>query len=166
MNAKLNVFIILLTLGLCATLFAQAGPGGGNGFPGFRNGMGQGAGNLLTDEQKQELHDLISGMRQDGATREEIKEAVADLFDEWGIEQAENPEGESWHRNWRGVGDPQLTDEQRETLRTTIREMRQAGATREEIKAAVEALYAEWGLDMPERQIGRASCRERVCVGV
>jgi len=40
----------------------------------------------LTDEQKQELHELIRDQRQAGATREEIHQSVRALLESYGIE--------------------------------------------------------------------------------
>ncbi len=147
MKSRMFFFVAFITLAMVAASPAQQGRGGNNGRHG-NGGYENRSGNLLTDDQKQELHELISSMRQDGATRDDIYQAVDALFAEWGVEAPEWRKGQmSGHR---GVGDPQLTDEQRDELRTTIAEMRQAGATREDIHAAVEALYAEWGLEMPE----------------
>ncbi len=135
--------VILFIVAVGATSFAQNGHAGFAG-PGQHENR---AGEQLTDEQKQELHDLISGMREDGATREEIKQAVDALFTEWGIERP----GRGDRKGGRGFADPQLTEEQREAVQAKVTELRQAGATREDIHAAIEALYAEWGLDMPEK---------------
>lgn len=146
MEARKIVVVLFLTLVLIASSFARSGRGAHD------QQHNRGA-NLLTDEQKQELHTLISGMREDGATRDDIKEAVDALFAEWGIETPNWGEGRGGRQ---GFGDPQLTDDQRDILKSTIADLREAEATREEIRAAVEALYAEWGLEMPVRD-GRLS---------
>ena len=39
----------------------------------------------LTDEQQIEIDELITSLDEEGATSEEIREAVNQLFDEWGI---------------------------------------------------------------------------------
>ena len=40
----------------------------------------------LTDDQKQDIKDKVSSMREEGATREEIREAIRDDLEEYGIE--------------------------------------------------------------------------------
>lgn len=155
MKTRMIFLIVFLALAMVAGTFAQSERGGQQGGRGQKGGMwGNGNGALLTNEQKQELQDLISGMREEGATREEIKTAVDALFTEWGIDIPDNPGhwGQKGRKGRKGFSDPQLTDEQREALRTLIQEMKEAEATRDEIKAAIEALYTEWGLDMPERK--------------
>jgi ribosomal protein L23 len=203
MKTRMSFLIVFMALVMAVASFAQSGRGANNG----RTGNGQhdnrgGAG--LTDEQKQELHDLISSMREAEATRDEIRQAVDALFVEWGIERPDRDgrggsngnlpaltdeqkaelkalresmtadgatreeiraavealfadwgiEMPNWNKGRRGhagFNDPQLTDEQREILQAKIAELREAEATREEIHEAIEALYAEWGLEMPER---------------
>lgn len=153
MKTRMTLLIALLALAMIATSFAQMGRGGNQSGHGNQHGSSSGerGGDNLTDEQKQEIHDLISSMREEGATREEIKEAVDALFAEWGVEKP----------NWggKGKGDqdgngkhPALTEEQRAELKELVQKMKEDGATREEIKEAVTALFAEWGIEMPERQ--------------
>lgn len=141
MNKRMIIFVAFLALVMVATSFAQNGRGGTNGRNGQHENRG---GNLLTDEQKQELHDLISSMREDGATREEIKESVDALFAEWGIEPPTR-DGQGGKKDNR----PELTDEQKAELKELRESMKTDGATPEEIHAAVEALFAEWGIEMP-----------------
>lgn len=42
-------------------------------------------GSDLTDEQQTELEELMESLSNEGATRDEIREAVNQLLDEWGI---------------------------------------------------------------------------------
>jgi hypothetical protein len=44
----------------------------------------------------------------------------------------------------------QLTEEQRDALHTMVTEMREAGSSRDEIRAAVHALLEGWGIELPE----------------
>lgn len=39
----------------------------------------------LTDEQQEELEELVTSLSEEGATYDEIREAVNQLLDEWGI---------------------------------------------------------------------------------
>ncbi|NIA31008.1 MAG: T9SS type A sorting domain-containing protein [Actinobacteria bacterium] len=106
----------------------------------------------LTQEQRQTVQETIRDLREKGATREEIHAAVDQLFDGWGIEKPQMHQG---FKGCRGAGHkPQLTDEQRETLHTTIKEMRDQDATRDEIHAKVAEIFQEWGIEMPENRDG------------
>ncbi len=99
----------------------------------------------LTEEQRETLRTTVQNLRDQGATRREIHDAVASLFAEWGVEMPEH------YRGCHGKkGRPRmqnLTEEQRRTIRDMAREMRQAGATREEIHDAVQKQLREWGFD-------------------
>jgi len=54
----------------------------------------------------------------------------------------ERPIGQCWMNN--------LTDEQRQEIRQTMQELRESGATREEIRVAIQELMEEMGIDMEE----------------
>jgi len=45
----------------------------------------------LTDDQKEQIQQLIDEMRENGANREEIREAIVQQLEEWGIEIPECP---------------------------------------------------------------------------
>ena len=94
----------------------------------------------LTDAQKEELKQTIEDMKEAGATHEEIKEAVDAKLDAWGIEVPENPRG--------GYLRDQLTDEQKEELSEKMQELRESGASREEIIEAKLKLLEEFGIDI------------------
>ena len=44
-----------------------------------------------------------------------------------------------------------LTDEQKEEIKTTVEELREAGASREEIREAVKKKLEEWNIELPEK---------------
>jgi hypothetical protein len=48
----------------------------------------------LTEEQRTELHELVSGLRDDGASREDIHAAVVTQLSEWGIDWSFDCPGE------------------------------------------------------------------------
>ncbi len=116
----------------------------------------------LTQEQRQTVQETVQSLREKGATPEEIRAAVGKLFDEWGIEKPQMRQG---FKGRRGAGanghKPMLTDEQRETLHSTIKEMRDQNATRNEIHAKVTELFQSWGIEMPENWGGRLAIRGR-----
>jgi hypothetical protein len=99
----------------------------------------------LTEEQRTELHDLVSGLRDDDASREDIHTAVTELFTSWGIDPPEFRLGPG--RRGPAPWAEQLTEDQRSQLRALRFNLRDNGATREEIHTAVVAQLTEWGID-------------------
>jgi hypothetical protein len=99
----------------------------------------------LTQEQRTELHDLVSGLRDDDTSREDIHAAVTELFTSWGIDPPKFHLGPG--RRGPAPWADQLTDEQRSQLRELRFNLWDNGATREEIRAAVVAQLTEWGID-------------------
>ena len=98
----------------------------------------------FSDEQRAELRALHEELRDQGASRQEIRDAVAAKFDEWGLEMPE-------HRPRLGRGElrgpgprAELSDEQRAELRETIKTLRENGATRREIRDTVKELIDLW----------------------
>ncbi|MDZ7723333.1 MAG: FlgD immunoglobulin-like domain containing protein [candidate division KSB1 bacterium] len=99
----------------------------------------------LTEEQQQMIRETVQNLRDQGASREDIHAAVAELFESWGLKLPERPgrgHGPQFH---------QLTEQQRETLKSTIQDLREQGASREEIHKAVAELFESWGLERPKR---------------
>ena len=102
----------------------------------------------LTEEQRAEVHEMVSEMREAGASCEEIRAAVRELLEGWGIEVPERPEGgRCGHRH--GLME-KLSEEQRDGVHALVGEMREAGASREEIRAAVRELLESFGIELPE----------------
>jgi len=109
----------------------------------------------LTEEQREALDQLIQELRETGATREEIREAVQQYMEELGID-IEDCRGtmEGFGRRGPMGGFNQLTEEQREALNQKIEELREAGATPEEIREAVQQYTEELGIDIEPFGIG------------
>lgn len=82
----------------------------------------------LTEEQRNEL-----------AT--EIKELVESKFEEWEIEPPE----------------PLLSEDQRSELQSGIEQLKENGATQEEVREYIVGKLEEYGVELPERPEG--SCR-------
>jgi hypothetical protein len=61
--------------------------------PGKRQRRGPASMLELTDDQRSQLHDLVYGMREAGATRSEIHTAVRDLLAGWGLQPPRNQHG-------------------------------------------------------------------------
>jgi DNA-binding transcriptional MerR regulator len=119
--------------------------------PPERRGEGPGPGHManLTEEQRDELHKMIDSMREKNASRDEIKDAVHQKLEEWGINPPE--------RRGEGPGPghmANLTEEQRDELHKMIDSMREKNASRDEIRDAVHQKLQEWGIDPPRRRSG------------
>jgi hypothetical protein len=102
----------------------------------------------LTEEQADELRELIESMREAIATPQEIHEAVAAKLEEWGYDVPpmlgpRNGEFGPW---------ADVTEEQLDELRTMIESMRKLGAEPSEIRDAVKAMLEEWGIELPSMQ--------------
>lgn len=100
----------------------------------------------LTDEQRIAVHEKIEEMRSDGASPEEIHDAVAEMFKEYGVEMPE-------HLGRQGLGMvylSSLSEEQRASVRQRIREMRNSGASRDEIHTEVRGMLKDYGVEEPE----------------
>jgi hypothetical protein len=142
MVGVLALFLFVsVQMGIPASALAQGHPGGPHG-PGFLNG--------LTQEQREAVHDRIAEMRDQGATREDIHTAVAGMLEAYGVDVPER-----WSR-FGGFGHPwgefwaDLTEDQREAVREKIAEMREQGATREEIHTAASQILEGYGIKLPE----------------
>ena len=145
---RIGMLVLLIVFGLCCAGVALAQHHGGTlGGPHH----GKGPWSSLTEEQREAVHGLVTEMRKNGATREEIHAAVTELLESYGIELPENwgekPPGH------RGPGQrfmSKLTEEQREAVHALVTEMREGGATREEIHAAVTELLKSYGVKPAE----------------
>lgn len=108
----------------------------------------------LSEEQVEAIHAMVVEMKEAGASREEIRTAVHEMLEGWGIEI---PEGRGEHRGRRGEIFKQLSEEQRAAIRDMVEEMKEAGATREEIHAAVREMLEGFGIELPEGAEGEAT---------
>ena len=104
----------------------------------------------MTQEQREAVRDMIQEMRDQGATREEIRSAVAEMLEGYGIEVPENWPGPFGFGHNRGGFWKDLNKEQRDAVHEKIKEMREEGATREEIRAAVAEMLEGYGIEVPE----------------
>jgi mRNA-degrading endonuclease RelE of RelBE toxin-antitoxin system len=109
---------------------------------GFRAG---GFFDKLTDEQRKAIQDKVKELQSQNASREEFRTAVDKMLEGYGIK----PPGHRGPCDGKGFGPPflsRLTDEQREAVMAKIKEMRDQGASREEIKAVVDGILEGYGV--------------------
>jgi Spy/CpxP family protein refolding chaperone len=125
----------------------------------------------LTDEQIAEIRALVEEMRADGASREEIHEAVREKLLAFGVTEAEleaaRPPASAKRFRGRPGGakgrkpprDPtveglterfELTEAEAETVVAEVTRMREAGASPREIHARVRDLLESYGVDVPK----------------
>lgn len=101
----------------------------------------------LDEEQRQELKESLEALREEGATFDEIKEYVQAYLEELGVDcQRPGPPD--------GLPRPELTDDQLEVLqqlREKIQELRDGGATPEEIREYLDQKAKELGIEPPTR---------------
>lgn len=128
----MRYFLLILTLAMAVAVVDAQGRRGHH-----RSG---GHGTVLTEDQRVQVDALANNLRTAGASRTEIREAIADLFADWGIERPDRRDGFF----------VQLSDVQRAELRALVEELRTTGASREEIRAVVQLLFETWGLELPK----------------
>ena len=93
----------------------------------------------LTDDQRAAIRQKVEELKAQGASRQEVREAVRQMLEDWGIKPPPRP---------------RLTEEQRAEIREMVKEMKEAGATPEEVRSAVRAKLQEWGIVPPEASAG------------
>jgi DNA-binding transcriptional regulator YhcF (GntR family) len=101
----------------------------------------------LTEEQRTALREKVEEMKAAGASHEQIRDAVHEMLTGWGVDVPREPREP---RGPRGEVFKQLTDEQRQAIHEKIREMREAGASREDIHATVREMLEGYGIELPE----------------
>ena len=131
--------------------------------PGMHCGGGGGwMAEQLTPEQRQEVKAKIMEMKDQGASQEEIHAAVKQMLAGWGVELPQAGGGQggrmgslakqegagAHHRGGGGWMAEQLTPEQRQGLKAKIMEMKDQGASQEEIHAAIKEMLAKYGVEI------------------
>ncbi len=136
-------FFLSILMGTTSHVLAQGHLGGHDG---------KGCWTNLTDQQREAVREKRQQMREQGATRKEIHTAVGEMLRGYGIELPED-----WCKG-RGGGHRRflssLTDEQREVVRDRMEQMRDQGAAREEIHAALAEMLKGYGVEVPEDRQG------------
>gem|GEM_PF-3906671 len=112
----------------------------------------------LTWTQRREVSTLITDMREDNASREEIRLAVVTLLSEYGydlpgLSDEERTQMRSEIRNIResyGFVFVELSEEQKTEIRALVSEMREGGANPEEIREIVKEQLISYGWVFPD----------------
>ena len=99
-------------------------------------------GDQLTDEQKTELKAEMAALKEEGATREEVRAAFETRLGELGVEIPEEVA--------ERLAEREAQRAQRQEVKEIVDQMKEEGATREEIRTAL----AEAGFEKPEGRRG------------
>ncbi len=115
----------------------------------------------LTEEQRRAVQEKTREMRKDGANRKEIRVAIGEMLKGYGIE---SPRKHIKDRIRKRVME-KLTEDQSKAVREKVKEMRDRGASRKEIRAAMNEMLKGYGIESPERRArgrGRRKLMEKL----
>lgn len=109
----------------------------------------------LSKEQQEEVKNKVKELWESGASREEIRDTVKKLFEDYGVDFPDDMKG------FRGMRGPrqgrgfmkftdQLSEDQKNAIKEKVESLREKGASREEIHAEVKNLLKEYGVEVPE----------------
>ncbi len=114
----------------------------------------------LNDEQRDEVKSMITEMKESDATREEIRDAVREKLQEYGVElpaKGEGFEGRGFFGPHRGFPmiDTELSENQRTAIKEKVESLREQGASREEIHDEIKQMLENYGIEVPEHSFDR-----------
>jgi len=93
----------------------------------------------LNNRQKKILRKAIRELKEQGASKKEIKALIKQYLKRWGIKPGKKIK--RLKHFWK-----KLTEAQRKELKQAIRELKEQGASKEEIKALIKKYLEEWGI--------------------
>ena len=102
----------------------------------------------LTAEQRQAIETKVTEMKAAEADRSEIKKAVDLMLQGFGVEL---PERKGQRKHQHGGFFDRLTEEQKLLIDSKVKDMREAGVNRKEIRKQVDALLKELGIEVPTK---------------
>ena len=154
MLRKLNLFLALLTVILTISPLAEAR--GRDGHPRgqetkrhqFKKSKGK-KHSQLTAEQRETIKTKVSQMKEAEATPEAIKQTVDQMMKDFGVDPAQR-KGKK-----RGQGQnpfDQLTEEQKSQIDAKVKEMREAGNDRREIRKQIHSMLKGFGIEAPQKE--------------
>ena len=110
----------------------------------------------LTEEQQNEVKTRMKELWESGASREEIRDSIKKMLEEYGVEVPEDSRGfrgKRGPRHGRGFMKfaDQLTEDQRNAIKKKVETLREEGASREVIHTEVKSILKEYGVEIPEK---------------
>jgi uncharacterized membrane-anchored protein len=129
----------------------------------------------LTPDQRAQVVAKIQELKQAGDTPEQIRALITEMLQGWGIQvpaagaagagAAPAAAGQAKAQTAAGGNGPawlaKLTPEQRQQVMTTVQQLRAAGKTQPEIRAAVVEMLKGWGIQAPAPE-GNAGVFEKL----
>jgi len=109
----------------------------------------------LTEEQQKEVKTKMKELWESGASREEMRESVHKMLEEYGVDfpnYRNGIRGKRGPRHGRGFMKftDQLSDDQKKAIKEKVKTLREEGASREEIHAQISKMLEEYEIDLPE----------------
>ena len=158
MLRKFNLFLALLTVIITISPLAQArGRDGHSRGKETRTKRHQVKGSKgkqhsqLTAEQREAIKSKVSQMKEAEAALEEIKQTIDQMMQDFGVNPTQRKgKGRAKRQN----PFDQLTEEQKVQVDAKVKEMREAGADRREIRKQVHSMLEEFGLEAPQKRRG------------
>ena len=158
MFRQLNLFLAFLTVMLIISPLAQAR--GRDGLHHRKETRGKhhqpkrtkGRQHLeLTAEQRDAIKSKVTELKAAEAKPEEIRQSVGQMLPGFGIDPAQ---GKGKRAGQGRKAFDQLTEEQKSQIDGKVKELRQAGATRQEIREQVNGMLEGFGLEVPKKKRG------------
>ena len=158
MFRQLNLFLAFLTVMLIISPLAQAR--GRDGLHhrketrGKRHQPKRAKGRRhseLTAEQRDAIKRKVTALKAAEAKPEEIRQAIGQMLQGFGIDPAQ---GKGKREGQGRKAFDQLTEEQKSQIDGKVKELRQAGATRQEIREQVNDMLEGFGLEDPKKKRG------------
>ena len=103
----------------------------------------------LTVEQRETIKSKISQMKEAESTPKAIKQTVDQMMQNFGVEPTQR-KGKGRAKRQNPLD--QLTEEQKSHIDTKIKEMREAGANRGEIRKQMGTMLEGFGVDLSQRK--------------
>ena len=152
MFRKLNLLAFLMAILTLSSLAQASGPRGHRRGPESKGVEARTHAKRhpleLTSEQRQAIDTKVREMREAEANRSEIKSTVNRMLEAFGVEPPESKKG---HKRG-GFFFDQLTEEQKLQIDGKVKEMREAGASRQEIRQQINATLIELGIEVPAKK--------------
>jgi len=147
---RINIYAIMLLFAfsfIANDIFSQRT--GNRNFRGQRGGFWT----QLDENQKQELQAKIKELRDAGASREEVQQAINSLLESYGIQLPEDSRKRGrFARSGRGLLTgliKGLDESQKQAIQEKHKELREAGKTPEEVHVEIGILLQSFGVELP-----------------
>ena len=105
----------------------------------------------LTEEQKSHIDTKIKEMREAGGNRSEIRKRMGAMLEGFGVDLSQR-KGKRKGQDQNPLD--QLTEEQKSQVYAKVKEMREAGTDRREIRNQVHSMLEGFGLKKPQKKKG------------